>query len=334
MSAGQSDPGAVCLVAPDSFKGTMSSAEVADAMAAGVSEAGFPALRMPLADGGEGTTRILGSALGGAFCSAEVSDPLGRPIAAEYCRLPEGQAVVEVAAASGLTLIRESERDPLATSTRGTGELIAAALREGASEVLLAAGGSATTDGGAGAVEALRDAGFGDTPPRIIVLCDVTTAWEDSPRIFGPQKGASPEQVEELETRLGELSREMPADPNGVAMTGAAGGLAGGLWAWLGADLVPGAAAVLDLLDFDQALADASCVITGEGRIDSSTCEGKLVAEVAARARSAGLPCFGVAGEIALDPAEITLLGFAGVREGGNPGEISASARQLIETIS
>lgn len=334
MSAGQSDSGAVCLVAPDSFKGTMSAEEVADAMAAGVTEAGFPALRMPLADGGEGTTRVLGEALGGEFHSAEVGDPLGRPIDAEFCLLPDGRAVVEVAAASGLTLTNESERDPLRASTRGTGELIAAAVGAGASEVLLAAGGSATTDGGAGAGAALRDAGLGDAPPRITVLCDVTTAWQDSPRIFAPQKGANNEQVAELETRLAELAKGMPRDPHGVAMTGAAGGLAGGLWAWFDADLVPGAPRVLDLLGFDQALADARCVITGEGRLDASTREGKLVAEVAGRSHQARVSCLAVVGELALDPAETRGLGLVGVREGGNPGEISASARQLVESVS
>lgn len=334
MSAGRSDSGAACLVAPDSFKGTMSAEQVAAAMVEGVTEAGLPALRMPLADGGEGTTRVLGEALGGAFHTAEVADPLGRPIDAEYCLLPDGRAVVEVAAASGLTLTDRSERDPLKASTRGTGELISAAVDAGAGEVLLAAGGSATTDGGMGAVEALRDAGLADAPPRITVLCDVTTAWQDSPRIFAPQKGASAVQVAELETRLSELAQVMPRDPHGVAMTGAAGGLAGGLWAWVGAELAPGASKVLDLLGFDQALADARCVITGEGRLDASTGEGKLVAEVAGRSHEASIPCLAVVGESALDPAETEGLGLVGVREGGNPGEISASARQLVESLS
>lgn len=331
----ESDPGGrgVCLIAPDSFKGTMSAEQVAEAMAEGVAEAGLPALRMPLADGGEGTTRILGEALGGAFYTAEVGDPLGRPIDAEYCLLPDGRAVVEVAAASGLTLTDQAERDPLQASTRGTGELISAAVDAGAGEVLLAAGGSATTDGGVGAVEAIRDAGLADAPPTITVLCDVTTSWQDSPRIFAPQKGASAVQVAELETRLSELAQGMPRNPNGVAMTGAAGGLAGGLWAWVGAELAPGASKVLDLLGFDHALAGARCVITGEGRLDASTGEGKLVAEVAGRSHEAGIPCLAVVGELALDPAEAQGLGLVGVREGGNPGEICACARQLVESV-
>lgn len=312
----------------------MSAAEVAAAMAAGVSEAGLTPRQMPLADGGEGTARIIGEALGGEFVSVAVSDPLGRPVEAEYCLLPDGQAVVEVAAASGLTLVDESERDALQASTRGTGELIAAAAKAGAGEVILAAGGSATTDGGTGAVEALHDADLGDTPPKITVLCDVTTAWQDSPRIFAPQKGATPEQVTELEARLEKLAEEMPKDPRGVAMTGAAGGLTGGLWAWFDAELVSGASRVLDLLGFDQALSDAGFVLTGEGRLDASTAEGKLVSEVAGRSHRADVPCLAVVGELALDAGEVERLRLAAVREGRNPGELSASARQLVEAAS
>lgn len=312
----------------------MSASEVAAAMAAGVSEVGFTPRQMPLADGGEGTARIVGEALGGEFVSVAVSDPLGRPVEAEYCLLPDGQAMVEVAAASGLTLVDESERDPLQASTRGTGEVIAAAAKAGASEVILAAGGSATTDGGTGAVEALRDADLGDAPPKITVLCDVTTAWQDSPRIFAPQKGATPAQVTELEVRLEKLAEEMPNDPRGVAMTGAAGGLTGGLWAWFDAELVSGASRVLDLLGFDQALAVAGLVLTGEGRLDASTAEGKLVSEVAGRCERADVPCLAVVGELALDAGEVERLGLAAVREGGNPGELSASARQLVEAVA
>jgi glycerate kinase len=212
--------------------------------------------------------------------------------------------------------------------------LIAAAAKAGAGEVILAAGGSATTDGGTGAVEALHDADLGDTPPKITVLCDVTTAWQDSPRIFAPQKGATPEQVTELEARLEKLAEEMPKDPRGVAMTGAAGGLTGGLWAWFDAELVSGASRVLDLLGFDQALSDAGFVLTGEGRLDASTAEGKLVSEVAGRSHRADVPCLAVVGELALDAGEVERLRLAAVREGRNPGELSASARQLVEAAS
>ena len=303
-------------------------------MSVGAVEAGCEVELMPLADGGEGTARILGDALAGEFRTALVSDPLGRVIEAEYCLLPGDRALIEVAAASGLTRVEEAERDPVAASTRGTGELIAAAVEGGARELLIAAGGSATTDGGLGAIEALQGAGLESALPAITVLCDVSTAWQDSPGIFAPQKGATGDQVAELEERLDRLAESMPRDPRGVAMTGAAGGLTGALWSWFEAELVAGAGRVLDLLAFDEALGRAGCVLTGEGRLDASTEEGKLVAEVAARSRVADVPCLAVVGEISLDRAGVERLGLGAVREGRNPGEITASARQLVESVA
>ena len=159
------------LVAPDSFKGTFSGAEVAAAVAAGLRDAGREAEELPVADGGEGTVDVLVRALGGELRSASVTDPLGRPIEATFALLPDGRtAAVEVAQASGLWRVAEGERDAYAASTRGTGELIAAAVAAGAERVLVAVGGSATTDGGAGAVEALDEAGV---EPEIELLCDV-----------------------------------------------------------------------------------------------------------------------------------------------------------------
>lgn len=329
--AGSEGTGAV-LVAPDSFKGTMTASEVAAAMSAGVAEAGLAAIELPLADGGEGTASILMGVLGGEVLEAEASDPLGRPMRSDFVLLDDGRAVVEVASASGLTLIPEVERDAMAASTRGTGELIAAAIAAGAGGILVAAGGSATTDGGKGAAEVLMDAGFDPAANPITVLCDARTRWEDCPRVFAPQKGADPAQVEELERRLVTIAAEMPRDPTGVELTGAAGGLSGGLWGWFGAELVSGAARVLDLLAFDQALAGATCVLSGEGRIDSSTAEGKLVSEVAGRSRKADKPCFAIVGEEQLDPDQASVLGISAVREGRNPAEITACARQLVET--
>ncbi|MFM8527002.1 MAG: glycerate kinase, partial [bacterium] len=260
-------------------------------------------------------------------------DPLGQPVQAGFVLLNDGRAVVEVAAASGLTLVPESERDALAADTRGTGELLGAAAAAGAGEILVAAGGSATTDGVRGAVEVMRESGFDSEAHPVTVLCDARTSWEDCPRVFAPQKGADLAQVAELEQRLGKLATEMPRDPTGIELTGAAGGLSGGLWSWFGARLVSGAARVLDLLSFDQALSRADCVLTGEGRLDPSTGEGKWVAEVAGRSLEAGIPCLAVVGELALDPAEAQGLGLVGVREGGNPGEICACARQLVESV-
>lgn len=323
--------GRVCLLAPDSFKGTIQSDQVAASLARGAAEAGFETIALPLADGGEGTAAVLRSVLGGEEVTARVSDPLGCEIDASFVLLADGTAVVEVAAASGLTLISDQERDAIAASTRGTGELIVSAIQAGAGAVMVAAGGSATTDGGSGAIEALREAGFDSDLHRLRVLCDARTSWEDSPRVFAPQKGASPDQVAELEERLDALADSMPQDPRGRDLTGAAGGLSGGLWSWFGAELVSGAETVLDLLDFDTNLEAATCVITGEGRLDASTAEGKLVAEVAGRARRASKRCFAVVGENALDGARSDALGLYAVREGGDPGSIAASARQLAE---
>ncbi|MGH2919674.1 MAG: glycerate kinase, partial [Solirubrobacteraceae bacterium] len=237
------------LVAPDSFKGTFDAATVADALAAGLERAGWDADRCPVADGGEGTMAILVGALGGELVPATASDPLGRPVDCRF-GLVGDSAVVETAQASGLALVAPDERDPERASTRGTGEMILAAVAAGAQEIHVAAGGSATTDGGAGAIEAIR-AGGGLGAARLVVLCDVETAFEDAPRIFGPQKGADPATVARLEQRLARFAAELPKDPRGVPATGAAGGLSGGLWAAFGAELRPGAPAVLDALGVD-----------------------------------------------------------------------------------
>ncbi|HEY8771401.1 MAG TPA: glycerate kinase, partial [Thermoleophilaceae bacterium] len=191
------------LVAPDSFKGTMDAVEVAAAIARGLRAAGREAIELPVADGGEGTIDVLLTTLGGERRSARVPDPLGREVEAAWALLPDGSAVVEMAQASGLKLVGEAERDAWAASTYGTGELIVEAARAGAEKVIVSVGGSATTDGGAGAVEALDDAGVS---PALEVLCDVRTPWERAPAVFGPQKGADAAMVKRLEKRLDELA--------------------------------------------------------------------------------------------------------------------------------
>src|SRR5205085_5451746 len=182
--------------------------------------------------------------------------------------------------------------DPIAASTFGTGQLILAAVSEGAEVVYLGVGGSATTDGGAGALRALGRAGALGAA-RLVVLCDVRTPFEEAARVYGPQKGASPDQVARLGRRLAGMARRLKRDPRGMPMTGAAGGLAGGLWAELGATLVPGASFVLDLIDFDHRMRACRAVVTGEGRLDQESLNGKAVSEVATRARQAGVPCHG-----------------------------------------
>lgn len=266
------------------------------------------------------------ASLGGETCRAVVGDPLGRPVEAVFAVLPDAVAIVEMAQASGLGRVAEHERDAWAASTRGTGELIAAAVRGGARKVLLTVGGSATTDGGAGALEALDEAGV---DVELDVLCDVRTAWEDAPRLFGPQKGADPQTLERLERRLDELARQAPKDPRGVPMTGCAGGLSGGLWAFRGARLLPGAAYVLDALGFDDRVRAAALVVTGEGRLDEQTLAGKVVAEVASRCRRARVACYAVVGENALEAREIAELGLASVRVARTEVELEEAGRTL-----
>ena len=300
------------LVAPDSFKGTFGAAEVAAAIADGLRAGGCEAVELPVADGGEGTLEALVDGLGGVYRTATVSDPLGRPVEARFGLLGDGRAVVEMAQASGHGLVAEHERDAWAASTRGTGELIAAAAAVGGSTVLVTVGGSATTDGGAGALEALTESG---ADPTLVVLCDVQTPWEHAARVFGPQKGADEATVRRLEQRLSKLAANAPRDPRGEPMTGCAGGLSGGLWAYRGATLVPGAAFVLDALGFEARLAEAAFVVTGEGALDEQTLAGKAVGEVAGRCRRASVTCHAVVGRDQLDPAKSRALGLADVRE-------------------
>lgn len=302
---------------------------MARAIGSGVENAGASADLCPAADGGEGTAAVLVEAMGGETRTAPAHDPLGRPIEATFALVRDGStAIVEVAAASGLALVEEAERDAERASSAGTGELIGAAVAVGADRILVAAGGSATTDGGRGAIDAIEAAGgLGDA--RLEVLCDTIVPFERAAEVFAPQKGASAEQVERLTSRLVALAGALPRDPRGRAMTGAAGGLSGGLWAALGAHLVPGATFVLGVVGFDRRLEDADAVITGEGRLDSQSPEGKLTGEVARRCRAAGVPLHAIAGQVALEPDERARLGLASVSEAGTLEEIARAAGRI-----
>jgi glycerate 2-kinase len=259
-----------------------------------------------------------------------VGDPLGRPVEAAFVLLPDGKtAIVESAQASGLSLLAEDERDAFAASSEGTGELIVAAAAAGVDTVLVTVGGSATTDGGAGAVRALDEAGV---TPRLVVLCDVITPFEDAPSLFGPQKGADPETVKRLEKRQQAVADHAPRDPRGVPMTGAAGGLSGGLWAHREAELRPGAAYVLDAIGFDEAMLGAAFVVTGEGRLDEQTLGGKIVGEVATRCRQRGVTCHVVCGEDALSLFDHRLLDLASVTEAGTPEELARAGAALVNS--
>ncbi|HMF84439.1 MAG TPA: glycerate kinase [Acidimicrobiia bacterium] len=270
---------AEAIVAPDKFRGSLTAAAAADAMAAGVEAAGFSARRIPVADGGEGTLDALLAARGGSTRTTTVTGPLGDPVAAQWGLLPDGSGVIEMARASGLQLVG-LRNDPLRASTRGTGELISAALRAGARRVIVGVGGSATTDGGLGAVDALRWSLAGHD---VTVACDVATPFLDAATVYGPQKGATSAQVSLLTGRLARLA-EVYEERTGVDVTelegaGAAGGLAGGLAA-IGAQLEPGFDVVARAAGLDDALTGAELVVTGEGKLDASSFEGKVVGGV------------------------------------------------------
>lgn len=319
------------LVAPDDFKGTFTAAQVAAAIAAGVRAAGLEADELPIADGGDGTLDALLVSLGGTLHTARVHDPLGRTVDAQWAMLADGDtAVVEMARASGLGLVSPEERDAWAASTQGTGELIVAAAAAEARKVLVAVGGSATTDGGAGAVQALAEAGV-EVP--ITVICDVRVAFEDAARVFGPQKDADPATVARLTDRLHRLAAAAPRDPRGIPMTGAAGGLSGGLWAHCDADLVDGARFVLDAVGLDERLRTATFAVSGEGRLDGQTLTGKAVAEVARRCRAAERPLHVVVGSSALELAEIDTLQLASVREATTLAELEQAGRELATVV-
>ena len=268
------------IVCPDKFRGTLSAPVAAAAMARGLRTAGVDDVQeLPLADGGEGTIDALVAARGGARRTARVTGPLGDVVEAEYAVLPDGTAVIEMARASGMALV-SGRNDPLRASTRGTGELVAAALRAGVSRVVVGVGGSASTDGGLAAVEAL---GWSLAGADVTVACDVTTPFLDAASVYGPQKGATAAQVSlltrRLETLAGEYANRTGVDVTELEGAGAAGGLAGGLAA-IGARLEPGFEVVAAAAGLEDAMGNADLVVTGEGKLDLTTFEGKVVGGV------------------------------------------------------
>jgi len=294
------------VACPDKFRGSLTAAEAAAAMARGLRRAGIEQVaERPLADGGEGTLDVIAATRGGARRTARVTGPLGDPADAEWLMLGDGTAVVEMARASGHALVDPERRDPLEASTRGTGELIAAAIRAGASSVIVGVGGSATTDGGLAAVQAL-DWSFRGVP--VTVACDVTTGFVDAAAVYGLQKGASPAQVGLLTRRLEQLAG-VYRDRTGVDVltlesAGAAGGLAGGLAA-IGARLEPGFDVVADLVGLEDVLMAADLVVTGEGKLDATSFAGKVVGGVLELAADAGVQrCGVIAGQVTDDARE------------------------------
>ena len=296
------------VACPDKFRGTASAAEVAAAIETGVRRhvgARAEVVCLPAADGGEGTL----DALGGPNRTSLVTGPLRDRVEASW-RLAGDDAVVEMAAASGLLLAGGADgNDPLAATTAGTGELIAEAVASGARRVIVGVGGSATTDGGHGALDAMAPLAR-LTGVSVVVACDVRTRFCDAARIFGPQKGASPPQIELLTRRLErlvDLYRERyGVDVSEMSGAGAAGGLAGGLAAGLRAELAPGFDIVATEIGLLDAIEGADLVITGEGRLDASSFDGKVVGGVLELAAEAGVPTGVVVGarEAGADPAD------------------------------
>jgi glycerate kinase len=320
------------VICADSFKGTFTASEATSAIAAGVRRAGCEAIELPLADGGEGTLEALCTSADERR-TVRVAGPLGDPVDAEYALLDGGRVgIVEMAQASGLVLVEPERRDAWAASTRGTGELIAAAAAAGVERIIVSVGGSATTDGGAGALAALATAAA--PVPPLTVLCDVETPFEQAAVVFGPQKGADPSTVERLTARLHEFAVSLPRDPRGVPMTGCAGGLSGGLWAAYGAELVSGANYVLDLLGFDRLLDGADFVITGEGRLDSQSLAGKVVSAVVGRCREHRVPCIAAVGQSTLDLDTQAAAGFSEVIEASTAAALTDAGFRIAERFA
>ena len=302
----------VLLVAPDKFRGTVSAREAAGAMDRGAASLGWSVRQIPLADGGEGLLDAL-SALGGERATVEVEGPLGVPVVAEWLRIGD-VAVVEMAQASGLVLAGGAEgNDPVRASTRGTGQLIVAAARSlgggvpprGAGRpvrptVVVGLGGSATTDGGRGAATAIEEGG-GLGGVQLLGACDVDVGFRQAAGRFGPQKGADPVQVVELEARLDAVARwyeeRYGVDVRAVAGAGAAGGLGGAIVA-LGGRLRSGYEVVTELVGFADALRGCRLVVTGEGAFDATSLLGKVVGSVMRDAAACGVQAAVIAGQV------------------------------------
>ena len=363
------------VVAPNAFKGSLSASQAASAIANGVRES-FPdaeVVEIPVADGGDGTVEALVSAHRGEYRTAEVEGPLGDSVAATFGLIEAGRTgVVELASASGLTLIAPERRNPRKTSTYGFGQLLAAVRATGVEQIIAGIGGSATNDGGAGMAEALGyhflngagaelarggaalarlsriDAsGFdlGWRAVKVMVACDVTnplTGPKGASAVYGPQKGADATAIPELDAALANLAavieRDLGKHVADVPGAGAAGGAGAGLMAFLDAKLVPGAPLVVEASGFDTALQGADLVITGEGQADAQTGYGKAPGEVAKRAKAARIPVLLIAGSKGQGWEALSGLGVTAVvtldEEGDNLQQLIRDAGQLLTRVA
>jgi len=323
------------VIAPDSFKGSLTALQVSDAVEQGFKRIfpNAPIEKVPMADGGEGTVQSLVDATGGQLLTESVTDPLGGRVEANYGILGDGvTAVIEMAAASGLPLVPLDKRNPMLTTTYGTGELIKAALERGCRKFIIGIGGSATTDGGAGVAQALgvklldasgKDIAFGGiglsnltkidistideriAETETVVACDVDnplTGPRGAARVYGPQKGATPEQVELLDKYLGHFAdivkRDLGKDVKETPGAGAAGGLGAGLMAFLNAELKSGIDIVIEASNLRERMKGADLVVTGEGQLDEQTAYGKTPTGVSRVAEEMGIPVLAIAGGI------------------------------------
>lgn len=352
------------LLAPDSFKGTLSSLEAGKLLEEAVLSL-YPQWEtevVPMADGGEGTVDALAAAAGGEPVMDLVTDPLGEPVWARSLRLPGGRAVMEMAEASGLLLVPEEKRNPWLTSTFGTGEMIARALDRGDRHIYMGIGGSATCDGGMGAMEALGvrflDRNGNPLPGRgsslgkveaidlscihegvknldLTILSDVTNPLcgnRGAARVFGPQKGAGPAMVEALEAGMvhyrGVLERTFGRDLARLSGGGAAGGLGAALLLFLHGTMASGAEKVLELARFDRRLETADLVITGEGRTDGQSGEGKITGRIAAHCKKKGVPCVVLSGSLGEGWESLLSLGAAAVLPAAEGEDIQKSMKE------
>jgi len=366
------------VIAPDSFKESLSALQVAAAIEAGMREV-FPDadyVKVPVADGGEGTVQALIDATGGWRVEQRVTGPLGEPVAAFYGRTGDGAgvstAVIEMAAASGLELVPPGQRDPRSATSRGTGELILHALDAGARRFVLGVGGSATNDGGAGMLQALgaclldaddRPIGPGGAElarlarigiegldPRLLesefhIACDVSnplTGPRGASAIFGPQKGATPAMVEQLDANLAHyadiIARDLGRDERDMPGAGAGGGIALAMVVFLHGRLRPGIEIVTEAVKLDAAVRGADLVITGEGRIDGQTINGKTPMGVARVAARHGVPVIAIGGGLAPDAGAVHAHGidavFAAVSRPCTVAEALAAAEANLRTAA
>ena len=333
------------LFASDSFKGSLSSRKSGELLSQAAAEVfeGCTAQAIPMADGGEGTMEAMVSALSGTIRTVLVRGPLGDPVEARYGILPGNTAIVEMAEASGLCLVPEEKRSPWEAGSWGTGELLADALDQGMKSIILAIGGSATNDGGLGALSALgirfKDldgnllCGRGCDLERVAqvdcsglhpaaagasftVMCDVDNPLlgpDGATMTFGPQKGADPAMLEKLERGMENFASRSHRDLAAFPGAGAAGGMGFAMKAFLGADLKSGVETVLDLLEFDRLLEDVDLVVTGEGRLDWQSARGKVVSGVAGRCRKKSVPVLALVGGLGPGAERIYECGVSGL---------------------